>query len=198
MAASAESLRDTAADPERLELVLGLDADDETGSAYLQAVTAVPRRVYWFQHRHGYRHLHRYYNDLAEEAGGQWLVLWNDDARMARRGWDLAIREQDPRKLAALNITSEQPGGMNLFPVVTRRWFDVVGHLSRQAHTDTWIQDVSRAAGVERNERRVVVEHLREGDGDAIYAVTSPEFYSPAFTDLRAIDADKLREAVRG
>lgn len=202
---SVRSLQRLAAEVESFRVLLAVDADDDQAKAYtaLGLDAGVRTSIAWFGERHGYRNLHEYYNQLAHYArdsfDASWLMLWNDDVQMLTLGWDRHIREHDPSRPSALNITAEQPGAMNLFPVVSRAWFDVVGHLSLQAHTDTWIQDTSRAAGCERNESRVRVLHEREGDGDPeLYAVTSPEFYSPAFADLRAIDAAKLRDACHG
>lgn len=187
------SLVELASDRARIEVLVGLDLDDNSGS--MSAVMYAPCRVIeYFSERHGYRELHRYYNRLAERARGDWLMIWNDDALMRTVGWDEAIGSHDPSSPVALNLTSESPGGMNLFPCVSRRWYELVGHLSLQAHTDTWIQDVSRAVGCEVAEPRIRIEHLREGDGEPeVYAVTSPEFYSPEFETLRAADVALLR-----
>lgn len=201
MDASVRSLAEMAGSTAGFELLLGLDNDDDGNhGAYLHgALRSAPAGRTRYFARHGYRNLHLYYNALASDASGDWLLVWNDDARMARPNWDVFIHEHDHRRPVALNLTSEHPGAMNLFPCVSRAWYETVGHLSLQAHTDTWIQDVSREAGVERSERRVRIEHLRTGDGDPeVYGITSPEFYSPRFADLRAIDVKRLKDRAYG
>ena len=53
--------------------------------------------------RLGYKNLHEYMNALWVQASGEWLMLWNDDALMETKDWDLEIGKYDD-KFALLKI----------------------------------------------------------------------------------------------
>lgn len=98
--------------------------------------------------RFGYRRLHEYYNALAEKARGDWLLIWNDDARMRTTGWDQVIESQ-PAALLRLNHVGG-PAHCNPFPAVPGAWARHLGHLSLDPYADTWLQQLAESLGVQR------------------------------------------------
>lgn len=191
----------TRAAPNRVEVRVALDGDDPTWQEAVAQVGHYDAVSIFVGERHGYEQLHRYYNDLAEFARGSWLLLWNDDAIMETNRWDELVESHDHRWSLALNFTGRpQEGAMNLFPCVSRAWYETLGHISLSPHCDTWIQDASRAAGCEVMEPRIAVHHRRDEIDDATkreslgsYATTSPAFYSPEMQGLLAEDVRRLR-----
>lgn len=164
-----------------VEIIVRLDSDDPH--------TDLPPGITLMTGpRHGYRYLHRYYNEMAQCAKGQWLMLWNDDAVMTEKGWDREIGQQ-PEEMSVLNIS----GAFNIFPVVHRSLYEVLGHISLQAHSDTWLQSIARETGIEKH---VPLEFRHSGaKSEEQYRETRPEFFSKEFQDLLIKDGDKVRRA---
>jgi hypothetical protein len=68
--------------PRDLELLLRADNDDRTDYEAQFVVSSCfdqPSTVLFRGLRHGYTNIHRYYNELARVAHGEWLMIWNDD-----------------------------------------------------------------------------------------------------------------------
>lgn len=201
---SVQSLLNRAANPRAVEILIRLDDDDGTAQAVIEwNRTAIVDKshqvpITMLGPRHGYRNLHQYYNGLAEHASGDWLMQWNDDAVMETVGWDQKIHAQGGG-LKILNAT----GRLNLFPIVSRELYEVLGHWSLQAHSDSWLQVIGRMNGIEYPVD-LSIRHLRdEGLNDQTksesletYATTSPEFFSRVVQEKLRRDLKKVHKAV--
>lgn len=192
---SVESLRSLAHRPENIDVLVAADPDDhETVAAADRCHTAV-----WIApERFGYAQLHRYVNALAGMSSTEWLLLWNDDARMLTPGWDERVTEAPASVLWPRHNGSPY---LNVFPVVHRTVVDTIGHFSLSPHCDSWVQDVAAAAGIHR---RIDVEALHDrfdltgGHDDQTYrdaqaGYRTSEYHSPAMAAARTRDADLLR-----
>ena len=132
LAASILSMRDLAAGPDGLEFLVAVDPDDTVTLGALP-----PARIWTAPERYGYTGLHRYYNHLASMATGDWLMVWNDDARMLTPSWDAVIGWQPP---AVLWPQANHSPHACTFPVWPRAWTVATGHVSLSPHCDTWMQ----------------------------------------------------------
>lgn len=123
-----------------VEVLLAVDLDDPTDyeQFWCHSVTRVERR--------GYARLHEYYNLLAKQAEGDWLLIWNDDAVMLTEGWDQIIESYPQTKVLAPR-THEVP--LITFPVVPRRFVEACGHYAENLHADTWWQQLARTLGID-------------------------------------------------
>lgn len=163
--ASVLSLYELADCPDEVEILVAADPDEEPGPWLPLA-----NRWWTAPERYGYGRLHEYYNALAAMASGEWLMIWNDDARMLTPGWDTIIGAQPP---AVLWMKANHCGGGNLFPAWPRAWSEALGHVSLVPHVDMWIQHIGQALGCQRN---VSVEVFHDrfdvtgGHGDQTYA----------------------------
>jgi hypothetical protein len=187
----------------RFEVLAYIDDDDPQVNQYMQVASQ-----YWFVRlipgsRHGYQGLHSYYNELARRAKGDHLLLWNDDARMLTRGWNQTIAEQlDPQVPA---VGSFDGPDYALFPVVTRAFYETLGHFSLSPHCDGWVQEVAKAAGCIVDLSEIRVEHLRDEldddtkrDGERVQLeVSSPAFFGAEMTLARFQDTQRIREALQ-
>ena len=138
------SLYDLADNPDRIELHLAFDRDDEVGKNYFTN-TLKP----WLDGRKanytaclfdplGYIQLHVYNNQLAAKTSSHWLVIWNDDAIMQTSGWDTEIMKyQGDFKLLAFHTHRDHP--YSIFPVVPRPWYDLLGYISPHSAQDAWL-----------------------------------------------------------
>ena len=146
---SIDTLISKAAKPERLEILLGIDEDDDGVQEYLKEEVApmlvkhqVECRANLFKPL-GYENLHQYVNHLASTASGEWLFFWNDDGLMVSDDWDLIIdRYRGQFKLLA--PTDNHNGHpYAIFPILPRDWFILIEHLSMNAQNDAWLSHIA-------------------------------------------------------
>jgi hypothetical protein len=143
--------------------------------------------------------LQKYVNLLTKRAQGQWMLLWNDDARMLTEHWDARIAESDPGVLWPAHNGSPY---LNVFPVVHRKVVDLLGHFSLSPHCDSWVQDIAHAVGIHH---KVDVEVLHDrfdltgGHNDETWreaqaGYRTEDYHSPEMAALRQRDIDILRQ----
>lgn len=192
--ASIFSMIEKSHNPQTIEFMIACDPDDQETYEYGQQMGY---STWMTGERYGYKHLYEYYNLLASKSRGNWLFQWNDDALMVSENWDTKIYTYDHRNPLVLCPT----GDMNIFPIVSKVFYNILGHLSLQAHTDTWIQDVSRLSGMERRIEGIEINHIRwmlndetNQESQATYAETSPHFYTDEIQNLIREDANKINE----
>lgn len=126
-----------------VEVLVAID-EDEFAQPYMKLKLAFKNVRIFVLPRHGYQNLHEYYNFLAKESKGDWLMLGNDDMVMETPSWTEIIKQHDPTKPQVLNPWSELD---NLFPLISRAWYDAVGHFALNTHVDSWVQQVADIDG---------------------------------------------------
>ncbi len=189
------SLRVMAADPRRIEILVAADPDDP---ATVEAAERSRARAWVAPTRYGYHRLHEYVNELARQAAGEWLLLWNDDARMLTASWDEHVAQAEPGVLWPDHNGS---AFLNVFPIVHRRVVDILGHFSLSPHNDSWVQDVAEAVGAHH---RIPVEVLHDrydltgGHNDQTWreaqaGYRTADYHSPEMAALRQKDIDILQ-----
>lgn len=141
---SIKSLVELCNEPDKLQLMFGFDTDDEVGASYF-VETIQP----WLDQRDitytallfepmGYIRLNEYVNELARQSDAHWLVFWNDDAVMQTKGWDSVIMSYAGQfKLLAFHTHNDHP--YSIFPIVPRKWLDLLGYLSPHQISDAWL-----------------------------------------------------------
>ncbi len=105
------------------EVLVRIDGDDTQIADYV-SMKALKLLI---GPRLGYEHLNEYYNDMADIAEGDWLMLWNDDCIMKTPDWQEKINKHDPTRPCVLNI--HKPGH-NYFPIVSRAFYEALGQFS--------------------------------------------------------------------
>ena len=95
------TLLDTVKDPKQIEIILGMDEDDQEVIEYVKSELGpilqekgVETKANIFKPL-GYENLHQYVNTLAGNASGDWLFFWNDDCLMETKDWDLETPSQE-------------------------------------------------------------------------------------------------------
>ena len=146
---SLESLISKATDPEKVELLLGIDDDDDGAREYIEQEIAPMLREYKVECRAnifkplGYENLHVYVNTLAGNASGDWLFFWNDDGIMVTDGWDDVIRSYTGQFKLLAPRDNHDGHPYAIFPIVPRDWFTLVDHLSQNAQNDAWLSHIA-------------------------------------------------------
>jgi hypothetical protein len=133
---------------DRIQVLLGLDTDDQTGLDHFEnelqpkldelgvAYTAMSFEPL------GYGRLNEYINVLAKNSSAHWMFFWNDDAVMESNGWDTEITQHTGEfKLLAVHTHKDHP--YSIFPIVPRAWLDIIGHLSLHSMTDAWLSQIA-------------------------------------------------------
>lgn len=139
------------------ELLISYDDDDPEITSY-EAMRYKKVRLFP-QPRHGYENLHLYFNHMAENSKGDWLMLWNDDALMLSKGWVEIIEKEDPTNPQVLNPWNERD---NLFPIISRAWYEAVGHYSRNTHADSWVQQTAELINRTKYIEGIQIKHYGE------------------------------------
>lgn len=203
LAASVTSLRETAARPELLEILIAFDPDDPlTGITARQLGTDL---VWEAPRRYGFAWQVFYYKALLEQATGEWLQpTWSDDGLMKTEGWDDLLRAQPAGSIAALD--DNYPGPDVCFPAVHADALAAIGRLSPLPSLDTWFEYAGRDAGVLVRPGIYVYQDrpditgcaadrtFAEGGGAWRAAGSGGDaFHHPPYTTWRAEDAKALR-----
>jgi hypothetical protein len=154
---SISSLLANAKDTSRIEILVAYDNDDqesreffsETWFPFLEQCQATSK--VFETERFGYLRLYKYVNFLAEQASGDWIMFWNDDALMLTENWDEEIVNNDGYfgLLRMPCVTMNHP--FALFPIIPREWIELFGMVSPVNHSDWWIYNVTVPAGQMKN-----------------------------------------------
>lgn len=174
---------------EDFEFLLAVDEDDTTDYSDYDDV--------WVMPRHGYTKLHLYYNELAEHATGDWLFLWNDDCLMQTDDWTAVIEAFEPKLV--LNPASNHGSTLCCFPIVPKRFVDLIGHFSLNCSNDTWWEEIGKMLGILTHVPTLNILHdradLTGNNNDQVYqerVYDSANFYSMEMKTQREHDAAKL------
>lgn len=146
---SLKSLLDNADKPNRVEIMLGIDEDDQETKDWLDNEAQDFVKPYKcgckakvFQPL-GYEKLNIYVNLLAHSSSGQWLFLWNDDALMQTKGWDTEVDSYNGQfKMLAPKDNHDHP--MAIFPLIPTDWFVLCDAWSMNAQNDTWVSQIAK------------------------------------------------------
>jgi len=96
----------------------------------------------------GYRNLHHYFNQMASLSTGKWIFMMSDDGFIQTEGWDEVLRKLpvDPEREVAL-LQPECNGEPNCFPIISRAWYEQLGHISHHVSLDGYLQRIGEAIG---------------------------------------------------
>lgn len=146
---SINSILNNCVDTNCFEILLAFDEDDtDTLEEYREEyknnnwnykhVIIVTERFYYIG-------LHKYYNKLCEIAKGTHLWLWNDDAEILTKNWDIILEKN-------INILDKQypyyfidfPNNHSTFilPLITRNFYDIQGYYSNCPNNDSWLTHI--------------------------------------------------------
>jgi glycosyltransferase involved in cell wall biosynthesis len=166
---SLKSILETAYNSNSFEVIVCLDDDDAESIEWARDNANIYNLIVIISPRFGYDRLQEYYNLAAQKSNGKWLWLWNDDAIITTKNWDLILEQYRERFLLINPRTTN--GRWNkyttwgtIFPIVPRLWVDILGHYSKWNHNDTYIFKVAMALNIFKNEPRIKNIHYRIDD----------------------------------
>jgi len=154
---SVGSLLSNAKDPSSIEILIAYDDDDDQSREFFSTtwypfLEQVGTQTKVFEtERFGYLRLYKYVNFLGEQASGDWIMFWNDDALMLTENWDEQIIRQEGfwglLRMPCVNMNHP----FALFPIIPRSWIDFFGKISPVNHSDWWIYNVTAPLNLVRN-----------------------------------------------
>lgn len=194
---------------DNVEILLAMDIDDsETISKVCLKYKDFNNIKIVITPRYGYKYMHKYVNLLCSVSSGDWLFLFNDDATMESKDWDLEVLKYNGNFcIVNPSVSNGTFGGMP-FPIIPKEWFDIVGHFSLNCSCDTWIQDISKllanekllGLNIDEYTENIITHHDRceetGNNNDSTYqerVYDDNVFYSNESMILRVEDANKLR-----
>lgn len=163
---SIESLVLNASDVKNFEILVALDNDDlETIEQIAQYSKDKPYIKCFFYERKKYSGLHHYVNDLAKRAIGTSIFLWNDDVLMKSKNWDSIILNLHTNFCVLSpkveNMESYWRDQGVLFPIIPKKWIDIVGEWSPVPAIDSWSDMLGRKLNLRKNVGDIVLYHDR-------------------------------------
>jgi len=200
---SVQSLRETAADVNLLEILVAYDPDDPETARTAQSLHV---NVTWeAPERYGYAGSANYWAALLGYARGEWaLPTWSDDAVMCTQGWDDLIRAQPWGTIGYLD--GNYPG-LTCFPSVHMDALAALGRLCPLPAIDTWLEYAGRDAGIlthpgifVRQDRADInglnddLTHKEGGDAWRASNCGGMAFYAEPYSSWRAEDTATLRK----
>lgn len=195
LAESIGTLLDLADKPGAIEIIVAADPDD---TATRDAELPWQATAWTAQERYGYDRLHEYVNRIARLATGDWLLLWNDDARMLTEGWDSIVYDEAP---AVLWPASNDVAGCNTFPIWPAVWTKALDHVSLSPHCDSWIQHLGTELGrhprvdinVLHDRADLTGGHDDQTRAESLAGYRTAEYHHPAMQAARTQDVATLR-----
>lgn len=198
------SLHNAATDKNNLEFLCKLDNDDPDSLDVLRALPITAKLIV-SPRGNGYADMHLWINQLAKQASGDWLLLWNDDTRMLTKGWDNILEDSNldngVSDVCCLSpITRDQPGARG-FPFVRKQVTDILGRYSPIPHNDTWITTLLDSVNSSFWIPQIEITHCPIEDevrqnGDSARSTTIYTTDNPKGDKLKKEDANKLRQYI--
>lgn len=171
-------------DPSCIEIIFRCDEDDVDTQNFLKDKLTDNVRMIVGPRYGGYGELHRFYNEIAEEATGTWLLLANDDMVFNKTDWDIELKKIDevcflaPKVILGGNVLPAETG--NTFPMMHKKIQETLGHFSKCFLNDCYVCHLGKAVNGERYAPFIEIDHFRyelEDQITAEAAISSPASY---------------------
>lgn len=202
-----DSVYSLAKDKTLFEFVLKIDDDDvETIEVSERLAKVLPIKTKISPRGNGYYDMHHWVSDMCDLAEGDWLFLFNDDARMATNEWDQILLNCQINPIAWHGIsdiclliapTITRPNAQEFF-FLRKKVYDILGHIALSPHNDNWIYNVMHFL-VSAFTIQIRIDHFSEKATDDIrkeskeaYAHTLPTLNSIEAIRNKVVDAQKL------
>ncbi len=148
----------------RIEIVMRFDDDDK---ASLDRIDELPTDKIdiniMIGERYKYIELHRYVNEMCEETKGEFIAWFNDDCVIETKNWDDIVAKHTG-KIMCFYPDNKGTGSGNIFPMISRKIYEILGHFSLAQQVDTWQHVVCNRSGIQKKFNNLVFIHNRKQD----------------------------------
>jgi hypothetical protein len=168
---------------DNLEVLFWLDSDDSKLDQYKEIFSSYPHVKIFIKERVRYKNVHVMANFLAEQAVGEWLMFMVDDTYMPNPDWyevvmDFTKSLEPLKKPIVINIWGQGVDIANFYPIMSRKYLGLLGHLSASTAIDDWIRVVALESGINLDLLGIKPDHLfiKEGiEGRGLVDKTSAD-----------------------
>lgn len=151
-------------DLKRVEIVLRFDEDDDNSLSRLKELPQDKIDInIIIGKRWGYEKLYEYVNEICKKAKGEFLAWFNDDCVIESKNWDDIIAEYT-NKIVCLDPNHKGTGSGNIFPIISKKVFEILGHWALSQQVDTWQMVVGNKSGISIKRNDLVFIHNRKQD----------------------------------
>lgn len=164
------SIKKNSIEKNTFEIILCVDDDD------IKTIKWTSKNIEQFNlkliitSRKGYNKLQEYYNIAAKQSSGEWLWLWNDDAEIISKNWDLVLKKYSKKCLILNpgyreNYTYKYTENESFnkffaqFPILSRKIYEKLGYFSAWNHADSFIDKLSKDLYIFRYEPKITIVH---------------------------------------
>jgi hypothetical protein len=199
-----DSLYSLAVDKSLVEFCLKIDDDDEeTINVINHLAKIIPIKTIISPRGRGYTDFGQWVNDLCAMSTGDWLYIFNDDARMRTIGWDQLLLNSEimcPRPGAEdvclfVTPTINRPGAKE-FMFLRRTVYEILGHWALGPYVDHWIYSVMSYIYA-AYDFIILVEHFVDSGNSSIdYIAAGEAMASNKAIRERLSDANKLMDYI--
>jgi len=162
-------------DNKDVEVLVWVDTDDPQVNNYQELIGKNPNVRLFIKERVGYIRFHEMLNFLANEARYDWLFEFNDDAYMDNSNWFEIFNNfvndnnfnplEDP---VVINIWGQGETPLNLFPIVSRKFINLLGHFSLYPACDDWVRTIAAQTNISYDLKGIKPKHRKYGDADTL------------------------------
>lgn len=147
-----ESFLDTAASPDRVEILVRVHEDDQSTMEWVTWPRAKQVRVMIGDTEDGYGSIYKFLSCLAVMANGDWIWMGSDDTVMLTQGWDRILEECLGAQKAVDTCRMVTPLIVNCpqstIPILSRGYYHALGHVGVCPHEDCYIDTLAHFAGI--------------------------------------------------
>lgn len=206
---SVNSCFDRASDKSLIEVLIRIDEDDFDTWETCERLTRENQGRVKFRvglRGRGYLDLHAWMNELAHQASGDWLLMFNDDARILTQEWDQVIMGLEQRfpynDVCLIDLNMVGCEGYLAFIAIRRELFKHLGYVGPTTLYDTWLGSMADFLSVVIN-IPVDVEHIKDDDptkteGNELNGLAHSEVRSLKMVRKRLDDLGKLLARLKG
>ena len=216
------SIMETAAEPERLELMFYVDRDDAALSKYEALFKEIRAHVFPGLNLVGLVGdpigTPKAINAMAGQSSGRYLMISNDDLLFRTKGWDRELERVAARVPDGIfNIFFDDGylgAKLSCFPIVGRPWFDALGYVAPvlfdHYNVDLWIHRIGDALARNYYLADVHLEHRHfeddgsgkrfnwEVEGAPRKKLARDNAYFQMFERYMHLDIEILKDAIAG
>ncbi len=178
----------------QMEALVWLDKDDPQLKKYKEIFKSYTNVKLFIKERVGYKNSLEMLNFLCKQAKYDWIFQFNDDAYMNNPQWfDIFknfVSEFEPaNQPVVINIWGQGDLKFNLFPIVSRKFIEILGHYSTICLCDSYVQGVALGANIHYSLKGIKPKHRKYGEENPLIDETFKEVEKDRnvlkWTDLR-------------
>ncbi len=152
----------------KLEVLVWIDTDDPELENYKKLFSGNPNIRLFIKKRVKYQDFHLMLNFLSSKAKFDWQFFFNDDAYMDEPLWfekfkDFVRQFEPTSQPIVINIWESPDRRYNLFPIVSKKFIEVLGHFSLVYANDTFVQTVALETNIAYNLDGITPKHRKYG-----------------------------------